>query len=163
MKNFILILILVSSLILTSCGSAPPAISSNQGIASAKSLATAPSSVPGSGDLTRTDDQGMVSFSVTPVNLSSPGNTLDFEVSMNTHSVNLDMDVASLAALTTDKGITVQGTSWDGSSGGHHVSGTLSFPAGVAGKSILDGASTLTLTIKNIATPERMFTWNLNK
>ncbi len=111
----------------------------------------------------RTDTQGMVSVDVTPINLTDPGDSLDFEVSLNTHSVNLNMDVASLASLNTDNGNTVKGIAWDGGSGGHHVSGKLSFPASIGGKSILDGATTLTLTIKNIDAPERVFTWSLNK
>ncbi len=115
------------------------------------------------GDMLRTDTQGMVSVDVTPINLTDPGDSLDFEVSLNTHSVNLNMDVASLASLNTDNGNTVKGIAWDGGSGGHHVSGKLSFPASIGGKSILDGATTLTLTIKNIDAPERVFTWSLNK
>ncbi len=115
------------------------------------------------GDMSRTDTQGMVSVDVTPINLTDPGDSLDFEVSLNTHSVNLNMDVASLASLNTDNGNTVKGIAWDGGSGGHHVSGKLSFPAIIGGKSILDGATTLTLTIKNIDAPERVFTWSLNK
>ncbi len=45
--------------------------------------------------------------------------------------------------------------------GGHHVSGTLSFPASVEGKPVLDGATKLTLTIKSVDAPERVFIWDL--
>ncbi len=166
MKIFPLLSILVLAMVLVACGSPQAVGKSDQGIANAISLPTAtPQSTSSSGtdDLVRTDDQGMVSFSVTPLNLRSPGNTLDFEVSMNTHSVNLNMDVASLSTLTTDNSNEAQGTSWDGGSGGHHVSGTLVFPANVNGKSILDGATSLTLTIKDIDAPARIFTWSLDK
>ncbi len=163
MKKINLIAMVVAGLFLAACSPTTPAISSYQGVASAKSLATSTPFISSSEDLTRTDDQGAVSFSVQPLNLNSPGETLDFEVSMNTHSVNLNMDVATLATLTTDNGNTSPGIAWDGGSGGHHVTGTLSFPVGVAGKSILDGATTLTLTIKNIDAPERVFTWSLHK
>lgn len=163
MKKISLLIILGIGLTLAACASAQPAVISDPGIASAKSQNTSIPTVSNSDDLIRTDEQGAVSFSVQPLNLNSPSETLDFEVSMNTHSVNLNMDVASLATLTTDNGNTAQGIAWEGGSGGHHVSGTLFFPASVDGKSILDGATSLTLTIKNIDAPERVFTWSLNK
>ena len=112
-------------------------------------------------DLTRTDDQGMVEIAVQPTNLSKPGETLDFEISMNTHSVDLSMDLTTLATLTTDTGKTVQPLKWDAPSGGHHVSGKLSFPAKVNGSALLDGAKRLTLTIKDVDAPERTFVWEL--
>ena len=111
--------------------------------------------------MTRSDGQGAVAFEVTPLNLDDPGGTLQFDVSMNTHSVDLSMDLATLATLTTDAGITVQASLWDGPQGGHHVEGKLTFPASQNGKSILDGAKQLTLTIKNVDVPERVFTWKL--
>jgi hypothetical protein len=43
-------------------------------------------------DLSRTDEQGAVIVVVEPVNLDSPGETLDFEVSLDTHSVDLSTD-----------------------------------------------------------------------
>jgi hypothetical protein len=46
--------------------------------------------------------------------------------------------------------------------GGHHVGGTLSFPASVDGVSLLDGARVLTMTIRDVDIPERIFTWQLN-
>ena len=112
--------------------------------------------------LSRTDSQGAVIFDVTPLNLDNPGDTLQFDVSINTHSVDLSMDLATLTTLTTDTGITVQATLWDGAKGGHHVEGKLSFPAAQNGKSILDGAKQLTMTIKNVDAPERTFTWDLS-
>ena len=73
------------------------------------------------------------------------------------------MDLANLATLTTDSGRTVQATLWDAPRGGHHVSGTLSFPASVDGKALLDGVTKLTLTIKDVDAPQRAFTWDLQK
>jgi hypothetical protein len=125
-----------------------------------------PSAIPTSpvaspADLVRTDAQGYVEFDVTPVNLSQPGETLDFEVGMNTHSVNLSWDLAAQSQLTTDTGREVKGQSWP-VGGGHHVSGTLSFPAKTAdGKPLLAGAKKLTLTIQNAGAPERTFVWDL--
>lgn len=109
----------------------------------------------------RLDEQGAVTVAVTPLNLGNPEDTLDFEIAMNTHSVDLSMDLAQLATLTTDTGKSVEATAWDAPSGGHHVSGTLSFPAAVDGAPLLEGVSTLTLTIRDVDVPERVFVWDL--
>ncbi len=116
---------------------------------------------PAGQDLARTDGQGAVEVEVTPNNLTNPGETLDFAVGLNTHSVNLNMDLATLATLKTDTELSVNASSWNGESGGHHVSGSLTFPAKVDGKSLLEGAKVLTLVIKNVDAPERTFSWNL--
>lgn len=172
MKIVRLISILVLGFTLVACGSAQ-AGSSNSGIANAKSQPTAIQAPAiqaaatqiktNSVDLVRTDSQGAVEFSVQPLNLDSPGDAITFDVSMNTHSVDLSMDLSALATLSTDNGYSVQGVSWDGALGGHHVSGKLTFPPSVDGKSILDGATKLTLSIKNVDAPERIFIWDLAK
>lgn len=107
------------------------------------------------------DEQGAVSVAVAPLDLSVDAPTLDFEVSMNTHSVELDMDLAVLATLTTDNGRTVTATLWDAMTGGHHVSGVLSFPGTEDGTAVLDGAAQLTLTIRDVDAAERVFVWPL--
>jgi hypothetical protein len=112
-------------------------------------------------DLTLTDEQGAVVIKVKPLNLSNPGEMLDFDVAMNTHSANLGMDLAALATLTTDNGRSVPAAKWDGPAGGHHVEGTLQFPAATDGTTVLAGATRLTLTIRNVDAPERVFTWAL--
>jgi len=108
-----------------------------------------------------TDKQGAVSVEVLPLNLGGLGQTLDFRVAMNTHSVELDMNLAEQATLSTDTGLTISPVRWDAPSGGHHVSGTLSFPAEVDGAVVMDGVTELTLTLRNIDVPERVFVWAL--
>ena len=115
----------------------------------------------GNGELTRLDEQGAVIFKATPLNLGTPADPLAFDVAMNTHSVDLSMDLATLSTLTTDTGITVQASKWDAVPGGHHVSGTLIFPSVQDGKSILEGASKLTLTIVDMDAASRVFEWEL--
>jgi hypothetical protein len=110
---------------------------------------------------TLTDEQGAVVVTVTQINLNGPGETLDFEVALNTHSVDLSMDLAQNAFLTTDTGLTVSAIRWDAPSGGHHVSGTLSFPTGLGDQVVLEGVEQVTLTIRNVAAPERVFTWKI--
>ena len=108
------------------------------------------------------DEQGAVSVAVTPLDLSADASTLSFEVVMDTHSVDLIMDLAALATLTTDNGHSLAATLWDAVPGGHHVSGILSFPATVDGTAVLEGTSQLTLTIRDVDAPERTFVWSLS-
>jgi hypothetical protein len=107
-------------------------------------------------NLTRTDSQGQVTVTVIPINLVNLGDTLTFDVSMNTHSVDLSMDLSKLAKITTDNGKSAQAIKWDGPRGGHHVQGKLTFSAGE-----FSGAKKLTLTINNVDVPSRVFTWML--
>ncbi len=155
MKRFILPLFLVLVLILAACAPSQASTNSSQAVPQ-------PASNSGSANLTRSDAQGAVTVDVTPTNLSNPSDKLEFDVAMNTHSVNLSMNLATLATLTTDTGITVQADSWNGpAGGGHHVDGQLTFPAIKDSKSILEGASKITLTIINLDAPSRVFVWQL--
>ena len=115
----------------------------------------------GNGELSRIDEQGAVVFEVTPLNLDTPADKLEFDVAMNTHSVDLSMDLAALSTLSTDTGVIVQASKWDAVPGGHHVEGTLIFPSVQDGASILEGVSTLKLTIVDVDAPSRVFEWEL--
>jgi len=161
MKKPSLLMVLVLGFTLAVCGSTKTPITSKPSTAVGQSSADPAPQKAASQDMTRSDGQGAVTVEVKPDNLSNPGNALVFEISMSTHSIELSMDLASLATLTTDNGHTVQATLWEAPRGGHHVSGTLSFPAIVDGKSILDGATKLTLTIKDVDAQERVFTWDM--
>lgn len=124
--------------------------------------ATDPTAVPTQAvGLTESDSQGAVTVEVKPLNLDKPGDTLVFDVSMNTHSVDLSMDLVELAVLSTDTGKTVQAVQWDAPRGGHHVAGKLSFPTTLDGNSLFDGARSITITIKDVYAPARTFTWQL--
>jgi len=123
---------------------------------SARPTPTQPRSAIPPGDLTRTNEGGSVTFAIKPINLGSGASTLDFEVDMNTHSVDLGVDLKALSVLKTDAGVEVAPLAYQGGSG-HHVSARLSFPADK-----LAGAKKLTLVIRNLAgIPERIFSWNL--
>lgn len=111
---------------------------------------------------TRMDDQGAIIFEVTPLNLdSATTESVEFNIVLTTHSIDLSMDLAATATLLTDTGVSVNSTLWDAPRGGHHVEGKLIFPAVQDGKSILDGATKLTLTITNVDAPTRIFEWEL--
>jgi hypothetical protein len=51
--------------------------------------------------LAQVDEQGSVTVEITHGNLSDPGDTSKFDVAIDTHSVELDMDINGLATLTT--------------------------------------------------------------
>lgn len=158
MRRIVLPLLLILTLIPAACASSQ--ISTDQTDPQPASVSTEPSQAD-TADQTRTDQQGAVTVAVTPLNLGDPSDQLTFEVIMDTHSVDLGMDLATLATLATDANITVQATLWDAPRGGHHVAGKLIFPAMIDGKSILDGAGKLTLTIINVDSSSRVFVWEL--
>lgn len=116
-------------------------------------------------DLTQSAEAGAVTVQVTPLTLQEPQATaLDFQIVMDTHSVDLGMDLAQTAVLRIgDQEIAAN--AWQApAGGGHHVEGTLSFPAiDDSGRRWLEGATAVTLIIRDLAgIAERSFTWDLN-
>lgn len=138
--------------------SAPP-VSQPQPSA-APALQVENSEQPRDEDLARWDKQGAVEIEIRPRNLLSPiGGLLEFDVFMNTHSVDLSMDLAALSTLETDLGLYVSAGWWSGGSG-HHVQGVLTFPEkDPAGRMILEGARTITLRIVGVDVSVREFEW----
>lgn len=97
-----------------------------------------------------------VTVDVKPMQFAS-GMPAKFEVYMNTHSVDLGVDLTTVSTLKDDQGKEYRPVSWEGDGpGGHHRSGVLEFPA-------LEGTpKSVTLVIKDIAkVPERVFQWDL--
>jgi len=104
------------------------------------------------------DNSNQVRVDVKPVQLA-PGQSVKFEVRMNTHSVGLNQDLLAVCTLTEDQGKQYHPTNWEGSPpGGHHRSGVLEFPA-------LEGnPDSVTLVIRNIANvPARNFEWPVER
>lgn len=117
-------------------------------------------------NLSKSDSRAAVTVTVTYLNPLGKvkGDTLDFEVRMNTHSVHLDgFAVEKLAVLRGTNGAEVRPLGWfEPMGGGHHRSGVLRFPAkDASGKALLAGGSgVLELRIRGIADPaERVFRW----
>ena len=116
-----------------------------------------------SGAMTRTNEGGQITIKVTWQGKSAGP---VFRVEMDTHAVNLDSyDLRQLAALHIGQGQEeMRPTSWDAPSGGHHRSGTLSFPA-----TFPDGTSVMKtdthiikLIIRSVGgLAERTFLWTL--
>jgi hypothetical protein len=112
--------------------------------------------------MTRTSEGGQVTIKVTwqgrnagPV----------FKVEMDTHSIDLDSyDLRQLAVLRTDQGQEMQPNGWNAPAGGHHRTGTLTFPATTASGTPVIGPNTHTIEvmIRNVSSiPERSFQWTL--
>lgn len=103
---------------------------------------------------TQTKEGGNVTVIVTPQELAT-GKPATFQIVFDTHSVNLDFDVAAAAGLRDEQGNTYGPATWKGDPpGGHHREGTLSFFKPMA------QTSSATVTLKDIAgIKERIFMW----
>lgn len=163
MKRILLPALLILSVVLAACSATstplPPSTAA-QDDPQPDSVST-DSSSPSNDSAARIDQQGAIIVEIIPLNLDAPTDTLEFDVVLTTHSIDLSMDLATLSTLTTDTGVSVNATLWDAPLGGHHVEGKLIFPATKDGKSILEGATKLTLTILNVDAPTRIFEWEL--
>ena len=165
MKRILFPVFLILSLVLAACSatSAPlqtdlqPDSVSTQG----PDAVSGDSSSPSNDSAMRIDQQGAIIVEISPFNLDSRIDSLEFDVVMTTHSIDLIMDLATLSTLATDTGVSVDAILWDAPRGGHHVEGKLIFPATKDGKSVLEGATKLTLTILNVDAPTRIFEWEL--
>ncbi|OHA63960.1 MAG: hypothetical protein A2667_01325, partial [Candidatus Wildermuthbacteria bacterium RIFCSPHIGHO2_01_FULL_47_27] len=103
----------------------------------------------------RVNNEGNVEVAVTPKDLSPGAASWDFEISLNTHSVELDYVMEEIAVLTDETGKEYRSVMWEGAeSGGHHRSGVLKFnPISPRPKSV-------TLILRGIGgIAERRFTW----
>lgn len=106
----------------------------------------------------QTDEQGEVVVEVVPLKLSKDAQVWKFKVVLNTHSVELDADMAASSVLFDDSGREYSAISWEGTqAGGHHREGTLSFtPVTPMSKSV-------EIRIKDIGgVASRSFKWQLS-
>ena len=83
-----------------------------------------------------------------------------FDITLDTHSVDLDaLDLAD-AILRNDRGDTLTATPWDAPKGGHHREGALTFDGDAA--PFLDGAQWIELVFTGIGDlPERTLRWDV--
>ncbi len=111
-----------------------------------------PAVSPASG-LARTEEGGQVAVTLTPLGGSR------FSVALETHSVDLDgYDLAKLATLEDRGGNRVSPSSWEKSGSGHHVGGTLGFPAS-GEKGALDLKGPVAVTLRSVGGVDRTFRW----
>jgi hypothetical protein len=104
----------------------------------------------------QTSNKNMVRVDVKPIQLT-PGEKAIFQVSLNTHSVDLSYDMEEVCILQENEEKVYNVSKWKGSSpGGHHRRGTLEFPA-------LEGnPRSIKLILKGIGdVAERLFEWGI--
>lgn len=104
----------------------------------------------------QTNDENSVKVEVMPVALFA-GSPATFEISISTHSVNLDYDMLEISTLQDSEGKIYKATEWKGSPpGGHHRKGILRFPE------LEKTPQSVKLVIRGIANvPERSFEWKI--
>jgi hypothetical protein len=105
---------------------------------------------------TEINSENFVSIEIKPTDFSFNFNkTVRFDISINTHQGSLDFDLTKISQLEDNKGNIYQPLSWEGSPpGGHHGSGTLSFPR------LSEKTKFIKLIIKDVNNvPERVFRW----
>ncbi len=101
------------------------------------------------------NNQNTLTIEVKPVGFAL-GEPVRFSVKLDTHQGALNYDLTKISILYDSGGNAYAPLSWDGPApGGHHISGTLNFPA------IKRGATGMKLVIRNIYNvPERTFSWS---
>jgi hypothetical protein len=112
----------------------------------------------GQRDLTvRTNSDGGVTVSVNPKNISAGASSWDFEVTLNTHTVELNQDLQSTSVLIDAEGKPHAAVGWEGDPpGGHHRKGVLRF------KPITGKPQFLELRISGVGGVElRVFRWQV--
>jgi len=102
----------------------------------------------------QTKTMGAVEVEVKPVS-TQPGKDIVFELSMNTHSVELNYDYTKITTLTDDLGNSYKPTKWTGGSSGHHLSGQLIFAP------FPGNTKELTLTLDGVDNKIESFSWQL--
>lgn len=167
MKSFriLLISIVVIPMIVSAVGcAAEPADTGNGGLKATSTSETKPqaemkpdASEDAAGLDTQVNDEGEVTIMATPQDLSDKAESWDFEISVDTHSVELSEDLTEVSVLIDGGGNKYQPTVWDGDPPeGHHRSGILKF------KPIKPRPRSVELVIAEIGdVAERRFRWTL--
>ena len=105
----------------------------------------------------KTDEQALVTVTVTPINISPQSKEWKFNIVIDTHSVELDQDMTKSTTLTNDQGKEYRPLRWEGAvAGGHHREGALVWSA------IEPMPKSVEINIRDIGEiPERSFKWDL--
>ncbi|MHB0876086.1 MAG: hypothetical protein ACYC5O_08585 [Anaerolineae bacterium] len=140
----------------------------SDGSTSATAVAQLPvgAAVDTGSSLARQAQANGITVTVLPMGLRSPGvASLNFYVRLETHSVDLSQDLTQLAVIRLPSGAELPAIGWVGPRGGHHLEGTLSFPAlDAARMPAVTRSGTLTLVIRHLAgIDERLFSWDLSQ
>lgn len=104
---------------------------------------------------TKINQENGLIIEATPKNFK-PSQQVQFEIALTTHQGDLDFDLTKQAILIDDGNRQYLPFSWDGGNGGHHLSGTLIFPA------IPENTGQIKLVIRDVyGGKERQFLWEL--
>ena len=110
-----------------------------------------------SGQSTQTSDGGQVTMAA---DWAGPGGGAVFDITLDTHSVDLDPLDLSDAILRNDRGETMTAQPWAAPKGGHHRRGALTFQGDAA--SFFAGATWIELVVLGVGDlPERMLRWEV--
>jgi hypothetical protein len=138
--------ILPLTLLISACsaeGSTPAALASSLGESASAS--------------TRTSEDGQVTA---VVDWAGPDEGAVFEVTLDTHSVDLDALDLSDAVLRNDRSESLSAQPWAAPKGGHHREGALTFDGDAA--PFFDGAKWIELVLSGIGDlPERTLRWEI--
>jgi hypothetical protein len=102
---------------------------------------------------TKTEEQANVTVTVAPIDILSESKEWKFDIVMDTHSVELDQDMAKIAVLVDGQGKEYKPISWEGPVGGHHREGVLKF------NQINPIPKSVELKISEIGGVSRSFNW----
>ncbi len=97
---------------------------------------------------------GAVKVEAKPEQLISNQDVI-INLSLNTHSVDLDYDYLKIAKLTDDLGNSYSAKTWNGGNSGHHLNGDLTF------EPLSSTANSVTLTLSGIDDQTKNFTWKI--
>lgn len=110
-----------------------------------------------SGKTTQTSEGGQVTVAV---DWAGPAGGAIFDVTLDTHSVDLDALDLSDAVLRNDRGETLSARPWAAPKGGHHREGVLAFDGNPT--AFFAGASWVELVLTGVGDlPERTLRWEV--
>ena len=144
------------ALLVAACGgTTTPASTGTSATPGGSATGTGTTAAQASG--TRTSEGGQVTVAAT---WGGPASGASFEVTLDTHSVDLDALDLSDAVLRNDRGETLAARPWPAPKGGHHRAGTLAFDGDQA--RFFAGAGWVELVLTGIGDlPERTLRWEI--
>ncbi len=155
-RTLLLLPLAAVALLVAACGGTPTP-------ASTGASATPGGDAPGAGapaaqaSGTRTSEGGQVTVAAT---WGGPASGASFEVTLDTHSVDLDALDLSDAVLRNDRGETLAALPWPAPKGGHHRAGTLTFDGDQA--RFFAGARWVEMVLAGVGDlPERTLRWEI--
>lgn len=148
-------LFLLVGILLAACSS-PTAVSTANVLGQGASASNVTASKIAAAYTAQTVDGGSVTVRVMPLTMEAPA-PLEFKITMDTHSVELNDDMMKAVVLRDDTGMEFTPSAWEGpGGGGHHREGRIKFAP------LPMNTKALTLVVKNVAgVSERRFTWEL--